>query len=387
MKKIFLILFILFIFFAAELLCRFLIPDKDLGVLESVMAITEEDPVLFWKQCPDLNTTFQAAKLKTNSLGLRNKELKSSKGGGVERIICLGDSFTFGWGVDAHSAYPFVLEQALNNSGHEDRKFEVVNAGEIGFSSYQGVRLLKNRLLAYSPDVLIIAYGFNDIDRYRFYINNGREDKDLRPASGFLLHGGNLIRRSRLFVLFRRALFWLIDHNDRLSSLSLKKQVELAKLRVTPGDYESNLKKMIEIGTADKSKIILMRVPLNLPLPLLSAYEEGILKDHSSLSTFYYLSGCEHEKKKQYALARDSFKKAKDYLAFECVRDNRRYQEIMSQVAGDYRLPIVDVGRLFQESREGEGLFNGAKDPIHASARGHRIIAEELYDIIAGGDF
>lgn len=181
--------------------------------------------------------------------------------------------------------------------------------------------------------------------------------------------------------------FWLVDHNDRLSSLSLKKQFELAKVRVAAGDYESNLKKMIEIGMANKSKIILMRVPLNLPLPLLSVYEKSILKDRSSLSTFYYESGCEYEKKKQYALARDSFKKAKDYFAFECVRDNHRYQEIMAKVAGDYRLPIVDIGRLFQEGRGVEGLFNGAKDPIHASARGHRVIAEKLYDMISSGNF
>lgn len=388
MKKIFFLLFLFFIFFAAELLCRFLLPDKKLDVLESVIAVTEEDPVLLWKQRPNLNTTFQGANLKTNSFGLRSGEINAKKGKGVEKIICLGDSFTFGWGVEANSAYPFLLEQALNNSKIEGKKFEVVNAGEIGFTTYQGTLLLKNRLLVYSPDILIVSYGFNDVDRYRFYINNGAADINLRPANRLLLYAGNLIRRSRLYMLFNRGLFWFIDHNDKMSSVSLKKQFKLAKVRVTASDYESNLRKMIRIGIANKCKVILMSVPLNLPLPLLTDYEKSIQKNNSSLSTFYYELGCEYEKKKQYAHARTFFKKAKDYLVFECVRDSHLYQKIMAKVATEYHIPMVDVGRLFQESHGiEEGLFNGPKDPIHASTRGHRIIAEKLYDIISSGNF
>jgi acyl-CoA thioesterase-1 len=74
------------------------------------------------------------------------------------RILALGDSLTEGYGVEKDEAYPFLLEQALRDRGHD---VEVVNAGISGSTSASALGRLKWYLRA-KPDILILALGAND---------------------------------------------------------------------------------------------------------------------------------------------------------------------------------------------------------------------------------
>jgi len=75
------------------------------------------------------------------------------------RILCLGDSLTEGYGVEAEVAYPARLEQRLKELGHSDVR--VINAGVSGATSASAVSRLKWQLRA-KPDFLILALGAND---------------------------------------------------------------------------------------------------------------------------------------------------------------------------------------------------------------------------------
>ena len=101
-------------------------------------------------------------KITTNSLGLRGKELRIGKAGGVKRILTLGDSYTFGVCVEDWETYPAVLERILNERG---QKVEVVNAGYAdGWSPDEHYVWLTKEGLKFKPD--LILYGFfigNDI--------------------------------------------------------------------------------------------------------------------------------------------------------------------------------------------------------------------------------
>jgi len=50
--------------------------------------------------------------VKTNSLGLRNEEIATTRSGNT-RIVCLGDSWTMGWGVNLEQSWPKVMERYL----------------------------------------------------------------------------------------------------------------------------------------------------------------------------------------------------------------------------------------------------------------------------------
>ncbi|WDE96430.1 arylesterase [Lentisphaera profundi] len=75
-----------------------------------------------------------------------------------QRIICLGDSLTAGYGVQESEAWPALLQKQLNKE-HTDSK--VINAGTSGATSAGGLRKLP-WLFKKKVDVLIIALGAND---------------------------------------------------------------------------------------------------------------------------------------------------------------------------------------------------------------------------------
>jgi lysophospholipase L1-like esterase len=99
--------------------------------------------------------------LRTNGKGFPGREAAYGPHPGTYRIVALGDSSTFGWGVEAEEAYPAVLERELRGR-HPAARVEVVNLGVCGYSSFQGRILLEREGLRYEPDLVVISYGSND---------------------------------------------------------------------------------------------------------------------------------------------------------------------------------------------------------------------------------
>jgi lysophospholipase L1-like esterase len=85
------------------------------------------------------------------------------------RIIALGDSYTFGLGVDTKDNWPEQLEDQLNKNinCNQNKKFEVINLAMSGY----GVEYISHRYLTrgikYKPDLIIWfepGYGFDRIN-------------------------------------------------------------------------------------------------------------------------------------------------------------------------------------------------------------------------------
>ena len=88
-------------------------------------------------------------------------EIRKQKPSSVFRIICLGDSWTFGWNVGSTQSYPRQL-QALLRREFPEANFEVFNLGVGGYSSFHGLRLLETRVLDLNPDVVVIGFAMNE---------------------------------------------------------------------------------------------------------------------------------------------------------------------------------------------------------------------------------
>src|SRR4051794_14770683 len=63
--------------------------------------IYQADPVLYWKLKPNQScfTKVNHQPVHINSQGTRGPEFQPTKAPGTVRIVCLGDSRTFGWGL------------------------------------------------------------------------------------------------------------------------------------------------------------------------------------------------------------------------------------------------------------------------------------------------
>ncbi|MCK5492619.1 MAG: hypothetical protein KAJ14_05875, partial [Candidatus Omnitrophica bacterium] len=119
-----------------ELSVRIIFPGED--ELDKILNVLQQDSLLFWRLKPNLNVKFQSVRVETNSLGLRVQDRMNNIANSKQdfRIICLGASPTFGWGVDIDDAYPSRLERILAEKFNLYRRIEVINAGIIGYTSY-----------------------------------------------------------------------------------------------------------------------------------------------------------------------------------------------------------------------------------------------------------
>ena len=101
------------------------------------------------------------ARVRINAEGFRDDEIAPSKPPGALRILCLGDSSTFGYGVTPDETYPAWLERSLARR-FPGRRVEVINAGVPGWESANGAAFLTRRGMAWKPEVVVISFGYNE---------------------------------------------------------------------------------------------------------------------------------------------------------------------------------------------------------------------------------
>lgn len=94
-------------------------------------------------------------KAHINSLGLRNKEISAEKGKGIYRILCFGDSWTFGWGVDVENSWPMQLENFLHSLGYSN--IEVINCGQGGQFTSTYKKHMSQALPLLKPDLVLVG--------------------------------------------------------------------------------------------------------------------------------------------------------------------------------------------------------------------------------------
>ncbi len=117
------------------------------------------DRDLMWSPKPGFRGQFLGSAVTINQLGLRGREVALPKPPGRRRIVCFGDSVTFGYGVSDGETYSAELERALVARGVNA---DVVDAGVTGFTSHQVRRLLERVLPGLEADVVTVMIGWND---------------------------------------------------------------------------------------------------------------------------------------------------------------------------------------------------------------------------------
>jgi len=95
-----------------------------------------------------------------NAQGFRDRERSLSKPPGGFRILAVGDSVTFGYGVEVEEAYPSLLESRLRASLPGA---EVLNLGTGGYNPYTESALLRGVGLAFEPDLVLVQFCINDL--------------------------------------------------------------------------------------------------------------------------------------------------------------------------------------------------------------------------------
>jgi len=112
------------------------------------------DPVIGHVHGPNRAAHLMGVDVATNSKGLRDREIPYERKPGTLRIVMLGESATFGWGVRPEQSYPKLLEGMFAKKGI---KAEVVNTGVGNFKAIQKVEYFLTEAYKYKPDFVVVA--------------------------------------------------------------------------------------------------------------------------------------------------------------------------------------------------------------------------------------
>ncbi|MBW2272694.1 MAG: hypothetical protein JRG96_05455 [Deltaproteobacteria bacterium] len=236
-------------------------------------------PVLIWRGRPGYVGEYlypEAGVLNrfgNNEWGFRDDEVADPKPDSVVRVLNVGDSATWGLNLPGRGAsYSDQLEAMLARRASAGVRYDVVNGGVVGYSSLQGVQLLRSWLGDLDPDVVTVYLGNNDSSP------GSVKDAERVAATAGPLHGA--LQRNRFYLLLQKGLLHL--RAGRLEKQRAVLQQRQAKkeaydspegfyrlaARVTPDQYEENLREMVRLVRDAGARPILIEVPMNLVWPL-----------------------------------------------------------------------------------------------------------------------
>jgi lysophospholipase L1-like esterase len=119
------------------------------------------DPQLKYRHRRSWGSTYQGAEVRFNENGLRDDPI-GPKAPGEFRILVLGDSQTFGWGVARQYIWPVQLQEMLQK--RLDRPVRVIDAGVCGYDTRQEYRYLLSDGYEFAPDLVLLLFLNNDLE-------------------------------------------------------------------------------------------------------------------------------------------------------------------------------------------------------------------------------
>ncbi|HTY17289.1 MAG TPA: GDSL-type esterase/lipase family protein [Myxococcota bacterium] len=141
------------------------------------------DPVLGWRPRAGAEGTFSIrgshTSVRVNEKGLRDVDHAYGKGA-RPRLLALGDSFTWGYGVEQSERFTDRLQTLLGD------EVEVINAAVTGYGTDQELLYLVQEGAKYAPDVVLLCFGTEDI------VNIHNAVQYSYPKPYFLLEHGEL---------------------------------------------------------------------------------------------------------------------------------------------------------------------------------------------------
>ncbi|HEX8164058.1 MAG TPA: SGNH/GDSL hydrolase family protein [Pyrinomonadaceae bacterium] len=294
------------------------------------VTIFEGDPLLYWRVKPNLRrAVWDFTLVSTNAEGLRHEGDVGRKEPGTFRVVCLGDSVTFGYRVpvvwpdkpDAYNPdwlpYPMLLERALR-AANPGRKIEVVALAVPGYTSYQGLAWLRRDIDRLEPDVVTACFGWNDVGL------RSLPDRELMPDDW-------------KHVAYRTAL----SHSQTLAHLSLWMQRRRASQgppppattpRVPREEFAANMIEIARLSEAKGARVVIVG----------TVYRDAVTNPGEAARV-------------------------------------RSHRDALREAANSRGIPYLEIPEL-TESANSQHLFG---ELIHPNHEGHRLMAASLLKFFA----
>jgi lysophospholipase L1-like esterase len=196
--------------------------------------------------------------LSTNRQHLRSFYDLRPKQPGTIRIVCLGDSVTFGYRVPVvwpdrpkdydpeWLPYPMLLEKQLR-AANPNRLIEVATMAVPGYTSHQGLAWLRRDINELEPDLLTVSFGWNDASF------SDVPDREAIRTNWYAVATRWLIDHSQAFA---HATHWLRSRQGVKPTPGLRPAP-----RVSEQEYLSNVLGVVQLARQRGARVIVIGAP------------------------------------------------------------------------------------------------------------------------------
>ncbi len=284
------------------------------------------DPLSFWKANPAIANYVHKRSIGIVGVdrepikGIFDTEYTAAKPDNTFRIIFMGDSQAISYRNQAYApniCYPKFTQKLIRKrgiTGPKGEEVQIIDAAISGYSSWQGLLFLKSDIISLKPDLIVEAFGYHDHNSGYSY------DKDVLTDSALICSMRRFAYMSRLFLMIRSIL--LRSQAQAVDMADGEKQPQFK--RVSPEQFENNLKQFISIGNQNKFKVIFFNEPVKFG------------RDSEAMGPYY---------------------------------------EVTGKLGKELAIPVIKTNELFLSLPESKrnNLFT---DQVHFSPDGHSLTAE-----------
>ena len=288
-----------------------------------------KDHDLFWRFRPGQTITslfFEGKTYAINSLGCRGPELAKKKH--VPRVLLLGNSCLFGWGVSYDSSVAGRLQTLLGTD------YEIINGCIPGYSSWQGRVFYDGELLKSEPDFVVMMFGWND----QWAAASGIADNRQQFPSAMIISMQNTLAKLHSYRLLKKL---LLSETEPSQDSLFDRAAPI--YRVGLDDFGDNLTYLCARIREDGARPIILTEPQ--PSNLIYGAE---------------------------------------VTGHPAVRYHQRYNQVVRELGRDSGMTVIDAAALFDQH---DDLYDDARsDFIHFNDRGHELLAQLVANQILSPD-
>ncbi len=304
-----------------------------------------------------------------------------------EKILFLGDSITYGYGIDTEYTFVEVIDNMIPD-------INAINLGVPGYSSYQGYKMLLKHGIKMKPDIIVVAFNYND-RRYVLFPANIDSDKKFQAIVRQNMYD-RINRSLKRFALYRlmHAILSGSSENTAYREIEWTGKIDMDTIfpRVSKESYRKNLENIADTASENGIRVIFMllydnpefvdKIRKGREMLRSAKYDEAVnmLKPEvrpdnkfSALARVYLAraligKGLNEEAQSIYILD-DAYHSASGGTPISL---DDEYNSIMEDVARSRNIPVFDTADILKHNA---GLY---LDFCHFNTEGHRLIAREL---------
>ncbi|MFN8655093.1 MAG: SGNH/GDSL hydrolase family protein [Candidatus Obscuribacterales bacterium] len=364
-----------------------------IGILECMFALSgigeqeylRPDKVLGFSLIPNKSVTWRKegfSRVQINSVGMQDIERAKEKPANVFRIAVIGDSFVESLQVHRADNFLNLLESRLNDlDGEQVQRVEVLNFGVSSYNLGQMYLQLKDQVLDYQPDLVILPVRMDTT----FYLVPNPDGGFLWARPSFFLDGkGKLLcdysvqetwnrtsqskrmeatawlrQNSRIWGVVSKAAEGCLTWYNSLAAVDYHVGADITKKTTAfaPG-----------IGNAGHEP-----GPSRWNTPLSAeaqAASDGCTRTFWPVAHQLISEMSQECRGHKCALAVVRLPSAHQY-------DNVMETSMLRDTASTLMLPYLDLSKAFPETEDGKLFIH-----THYSARGHRLLAEKMFPFV-----